>query len=70
MVSKAGTALRAFTTFLRALQFLIAVLVLGIFSYFLACVSTSPFRWQQYHVLIPHRSLDTPFLRPHMDENC
>ena len=39
MVSKTGTALRGATTFLRALQFLIAVLILGIFSYFLACES-------------------------------
>lgn len=40
MVSKVGAALRAATTFIRALQFLIAALVLGIFSYFLACKSS------------------------------
>lgn len=39
MVSKAGAALRGATTLIRALQFLIAALVLGIFSYFLASES-------------------------------
>lgn len=37
-MSKGGILLRSLATLIRAIQFLIAGLVLGIFSWYLACV--------------------------------
>ena len=67
MVSKTGAALRAFTTFVRALQFLIAALVLGIFSYFLACMSNKLVVLWAF-ILILHRPLDPSHVYPNMGE--
>lgn len=41
-MSKLGVILRAGTTLVRTLQFAIAALVLGIFSWFLACLYSVP----------------------------
>lgn len=39
-MSKSGILLRSLATIIRAIEFLIAALVLGIFSWFLACLYT------------------------------
>lgn len=43
MPSKGGLALRGGDSFLRILEFLCAALILGIFSWFLACQSPYTF---------------------------
>lgn len=65
-MSKLALATRAAATVIRALEFAISAMVLGIFSWYLACMY--PSQKILYHLLTIYRSDKSPPTHPNMGE--